>query len=147
MQEGWDGPCPNIDPHQSHEWRLAHDPADRGRRTCPGIPDPPPLRPLPTLGNTGEKLGQFAAILMDLDRCKHGRHEGDDCISCGGHSAGNVLLNCAFTGVSPNHVQIGYGMSGDPIVLPVRDAKYDPRSWRPDYLPKEKDHDRGTESS
>lgn len=28
-------------------------------------------------------------ILNDLDRCEHGRHEGDYCASCGGPSKGN----------------------------------------------------------
>lgn len=36
-----------------------------------------------------EELRLARRILGDLDRCEHGRHEGDDCSSCGGPSKGN----------------------------------------------------------
>ncbi len=64
-------------------------------------------------------------ILTDLDRCQHGRHQGDPCgpaDACTGTSAGNPHLR-------PGDV-IGYGLYGDPIVMPDRDHKHDPKAWR-----------------
>ncbi|MFJ9633740.1 hypothetical protein ACIRU8_39210 [Streptomyces sp. NPDC101175] len=64
-------------------------------------------------------------ILTDLDRCQHGRHQGDPCgpaDDCNGTSAGNPHLR-------PGTV-IGYGLRGDPIVMPDRDHKQDPKAWR-----------------
>ncbi|MFJ2007036.1 hypothetical protein [Streptomyces chartreusis] len=61
-------------------------------------------------------------ILSDLDRCQHGRHEGDPCGSCGGLSTGNPYP-------APGRV-IGHGVYGNPIVLPTRDRKTDPAAWR-----------------
>lgn len=64
-------------------------------------------------------------ILTDLDRCQHGRHQGDPCgpaDACTGTSAGNPHLK-------PGTV-IGYGLYGDPIVMPDRDHKNDPAAWR-----------------
>ncbi|MEU3283360.1 hypothetical protein [Streptomyces antibioticus] len=64
-------------------------------------------------------------ILTDLDRCQHGRHQGDPCgpaDDCTGTSAGNPHLR-------PGTV-IGYGLYGDPIVMPDRDRKHDPAAWR-----------------
>lgn len=65
-------------------------------------------------------------VLTDLDRCQHGRHHGDPCgpaDDCTGTSAGNPHLR-------PGQV-IGYGLRGDPIVMPDRDHKHDPDAWRP----------------
>lgn len=61
-------------------------------------------------------------VLTDLDRCDHGRHEGDDCATCGGPSRGNPHIR-------PGQV-IGYGLRGRPIVMPHRDVKDDPKAWR-----------------
>lgn len=64
-------------------------------------------------------------ILTDLDRCQHGRHQGDPCgpaDDCTGTSAGNPHLR-------PGAV-IGYGLRGDHIVMPDRDHKHDPAAWR-----------------
>jgi hypothetical protein len=66
--------------------------------------------------------GPWAALVADLDRCQHGRHQGDDCGSCGGHSRGNPYLR-------PGEV-IGYGLRGGSIVMPDRDYKHDPAAWR-----------------
>jgi hypothetical protein len=69
---------------------------------------------------------QLVAVLLDLDRCQHGRHQGDACgpaDACTGTSAGNPHLR-------PGAV-IGYGLRGDPIVMPDRDDKHDPKAWRP----------------
>ncbi|MFI1723891.1 hypothetical protein [Streptomyces sp. NPDC020489] len=65
---------------------------------------------------------RLVGILADLDRCQHGRHEGDPCGSCGGLSTGNPYLG-------PGRV-IGHGVYGNPIVLPTRDRKTDPAAWR-----------------
>lgn len=61
-------------------------------------------------------------ILRDLDRCEHGRHQGDDCGSCGPWSHGNPHI-------TPGSV-IGYGLRGGTIVMPDRDHKNDPAAWR-----------------
>ncbi|WP_405909589.1 hypothetical protein OG742_37305 [Streptomyces sp. NBC_00828] len=65
---------------------------------------------------------QLVGILADLDRCRHGRHEGDPCHSCGGLSTGNPHLGPGRT--------LGYGLYGNPIVLPTRDRKTNPAAWR-----------------
>ncbi|MGW0312051.1 hypothetical protein [Streptomyces flavidovirens] len=65
----------------------------------------------------------LASVLIGLDRCVHGRHEGDDCgDTCGYRSQGNPHLR-------PGSV-IGYGMRGDQIVMPSRDDKHNPAAWR-----------------
>lgn len=66
--------------------------------------------------------GVWAALVADLDRCQHGRHQDDDCGSCGGTSRGNPNM--------PTGQVIGYGLRGDQIVMPSRDHKHDPRAWR-----------------
>ena len=63
-------------------------------------------------------------VLADLDRCMHGRHEGDGCNGCGGPSKGNPNLRTGTV--------IGYGLRGDRIVMPDRDHKHDPAAWRVD---------------
>lgn len=63
-------------------------------------------------------------ILTDLDRCQHGRHQGDPCgpaDACTGTSAGNPHMQ-------PGDV-IGYSLRRGPIVMPTRDAKHDPKAW------------------
>lgn len=83
---------------------------------------------------------RFKNLLSDLDRCQHGRHEGDVCggiTGCNGPSQGNPLLpqrglltetlhrtNNAGTSV-PYTVarrQIGYTMDRRAIVVPERGA-------------------------
>ena len=76
---------------------------------------------LPTLDHRSSD-GVWAALVADLDRCMHGRHQGDDCGSCGGPSKGNHHLK-------PGTV-IGYGLRGDHIVMPDREHKHDPAAWR-----------------
>lgn len=74
---------------------------------------------------------QLVAVLADLDRCEHGRHEGDTCGSChGGTSLGNPLIH-------PDRV-IGYSRLAAPIFLPARDHKHEPAAWRTN--PTAKDH-------
>lgn len=65
---------------------------------------------------------EFVKILTDLDRCEHGRHQDDDCGSCGGLSHGNPHIR-------PGSV-IGFGLRADPIVMPTRETKHDPKAWR-----------------
>lgn len=66
----------------------------------------------------------WIGILADLDRCQHGRHQGDACgpaDDCTGTSAGNPRLR-------PGTV-IGYTLRRGPIVMPDRDHKHDPAAW------------------
>jgi hypothetical protein len=81
-------------------------------------------RHLPTLDSRSSD-GVWAALIADLDRCQHGRHQGDACgpaDACTGTSAGNPHLR-------PGAV-IGYDMRRNPIVMPDRDHKHDPAAWR-----------------
>lgn len=65
---------------------------------------------------------QLVTILFDLDRCEHGRHEGDNCNGCGGPSQGNPLVAAR---------QLGFDISGRPILLPKRSENpRDPEAWR-----------------
>jgi hypothetical protein len=78
-----------------------------------------------TLARTVADTADLVKVLTDLDRCQHGRHQGDPCgpaDACTGTSAGNPHLR-------PGSV-IGYGLYGDPIVMPDRDHKHDPKAWR-----------------
>jgi hypothetical protein len=62
-------------------------------------------------------------ILMDLDRCEHGRHSVDPCLACpGGRSTGNLLL--------PPGTVIGYSQSGHAITVPEPHNRYDWKAWR-----------------
>ena len=65
---------------------------------------------------------ELASVLSDLDRCAHGRHEGDTCADCGGPSKGNHHL--------PTGTVIGYDVHAQPIVTPGREDKHDPQAWR-----------------
>ena len=76
------------------------------------------------IGRSLAETAGLVKILTDLDRCQHGRHEGDPCgpaDACTGTSAGNPHLR-------PGTV-IGYGLRGDHIVMPDRDHKHDPAAW------------------
>lgn len=66
------------------------------------------------------ELSKWHAICVDLDRCEHGRHEGDVCSSCGGPSKGNLLIG---------HGPIGHNLSGEHIVSPPRSIRHDPDAW------------------
>lgn len=86
-------------------------------RTEPS-PTPPPL-------DHDSSDGPWAALVADLDRCQHGRHQGDPCgpaDACTGSSTGNPHLR-------PGQV-IGYGLRRDHIVMPRREDKHDPAAWR-----------------
>lgn len=69
------------------------------------------------------RIEGLAKILLDLDRCQHGRHEGDACFGCPtGFSSGNPNMTTGQV--------IGYGLDGQWIVLPDREHKHDPNAWR-----------------
>jgi hypothetical protein len=76
---------------------------------------------VPTLDSRSPD-GPWAALVADLDRCQHGRHQGDDCADCGGRSIGNAR----FEPGQP----IGYDRHGRDIVVPNRADKHDPAAWR-----------------
>lgn len=64
----------------------------------------------------------LAAVLLDLDRCEHGRHSADNCFGCpDGQSTGNLQL--------PPGTVIAQGVRG-PIVVPPNADRHDPAAWR-----------------
>lgn len=64
----------------------------------------------------------WAGLIGELDRCEHGRHEGDACgTTCGFESKGNPHMQ-------PGAV-IGYSLRRGLIVMPHRDDKYTPAAW------------------
>ncbi|HUR18866.1 MAG TPA: hypothetical protein VMZ51_08035 [Acidimicrobiales bacterium] len=66
----------------------------------------------------------LVAVLRDLDRCEHGRHEGDVCggeSGCNGPSKGNPIAQDRV---------IGFGLSRGPIRIPERGKGYDAADWR-----------------
>lgn len=66
----------------------------------------------------------LANILFDLDRCEHGRHEGDICSGekgCNGPSKGNPRIRTGDV--------IGYTMEGHCVVMPPREFRSLPESW------------------
>lgn len=65
---------------------------------------------------------RFRALIFDLDRCEHGRHEGDVCSN--GTSEGNPF--------APPGRRIGTTIDGDPIVVPEgRIDRHDIKKWKP----------------
>lgn len=70
------------------------------------------------LSASGPKL---AKLLLDLHRCKHGRLEGDPCVTCDGPSVGNEMLRPGMT--------IGHTLYGEPITVPSVEDHNDPRKW------------------
>lgn len=67
---------------------------------------------------------RLARILLDLDRCEHGRYSTDPCHWCpDGQSTGNLIL--------PPGTVIGHGLDGHPIRIPQdRDQRLDVKAWR-----------------
>lgn len=81
----------------------------------------------------------LSALIDSLDRCQHGRHEVDPCVSCpGGRSTGNPLL--------PHGEVVGYTVHGIPISVPDKGACYqDPDSWLPgEDRPVQREHETGS---
>lgn len=64
----------------------------------------------------GYALGDLVTLLLDLDRCEHGRHEGDHCSACKGPSHGNPRVN-------PDRI-IGYTLDAKPIRVPKRGEEW-----------------------
>jgi hypothetical protein len=60
-------------------------------------------------------------MVSDLDRCEHGRHEGDACSSCGGPSKGNPHLSA--------NVAIGYSIDATPYFVPPCRALSNFEAW------------------
>lgn len=87
--------------------------------------------PDPQRTETDRRTTALAKILADLDRCPHGRHEGDTCAGwrvdrpdagCeGGYSLGNPML--------PTGSRAGTTLYGQPIYMPPRDRRHDPQAW------------------
>ena len=66
---------------------------------------------------------QLAEVLLDLDRCTHGRHSVENCFGCPtGQSVGNLLL--------PAGTVIGHGHRGVPIIVPPVEDRDDWTAWR-----------------
>jgi hypothetical protein len=71
-----------------------------------------------------ERDTALAKILSDLDRCEHGRHEGDICSGtrgCNGPSRGDPIIRTGDI--------MGFTMYGQSIVMPPREKRYDPEAW------------------
>lgn len=100
----------------------------------------------------GRQQQALVRVLYDLDRCEHGRHEGDTCSGphprgCNGSSRGNPLGAIAYLdndtehrerlayiaarqgGVLPR--QIGFTIDGHPIVIPEPGLPRFPDAYRP----------------
>lgn len=73
-----------------------------------------------------QRAQRLATILYDLDRCQHGRHEGDVCSGesgCNGPSKGNPHVKTGDV--------IGYTIDRKPITMPERGRRHDPDAWVP----------------
>lgn len=69
------------------------------------------------------RLQGLATVLEDLDRCEHGRHEGDVCggaTGCNGPSHGNPF---------GTDRRIGTGLGRQPIRIPERGKGYVAEDW------------------
>lgn len=68
------------------------------------------------------RLAAWKSIVHNLNRCEHGRHQGDACFDCPeGISHGNPIL--------PVGTVIGYNHGGDEMVIPERDHWDDIDAW------------------
>lgn len=64
----------------------------------------------------------YSPLTGALDRCEHGRHVRDTCVSCpGGQSAGNLFLQPG--------IRIGTTLYGAPIVAPELADRSNPETW------------------
>lgn len=76
----------------------------------------------PTITAHDDNTCPWAKLIGELDRCEHGRHEGDACgTTCGHESKGNPHMR-------PGAV-IGYSLRRGQIVMPHREDKYTPAAW------------------
>lgn len=82
-------------------------------------------------GERRQRESGLLQVLASLDRCPHGRHEGDTCYGwtpdrpdagCrGGISLGNPML--------PTGVRVGTNLYGQTLRMPPRDRRGDPQAW------------------
>lgn len=73
---------------------------------------------------------RLVSLLLDLDRCEHGRHEGDDCVGCEGPSRGNPVIGM-WHGWHERRIGTTYGPA--PIFVPTgRFRDYDAWTTEPD---------------
>jgi hypothetical protein len=73
---------------------------------------------------------RLVKILSDLDRCPHGRHRIDDCLSCpGGRSVGNPHLPEPGDVVGYDHMGLPYYMPRGERPDPLSSTS-NPESWR-----------------
>jgi hypothetical protein len=94
---------------------------------------------LVTADEIDQRVVRLASILYDLDRCEHGRHEGDVCSGCRGRSLGNPFLQVIrhgsgrppFAQLHAEERQIGFDISGSPIFVPARADAHRPEAWAP----------------
>lgn len=80
----------------------------------------PPLEQLRRLRVETQQLQGLTRVLGDLDRCEHGRHEGDVCTACGGPSHGNQFLSDR---------RVGTNLSAQPLRVPARGKGYEADDW------------------
>lgn len=88
------------------------------------IEDMPPRTMIVNNENTPgyQRIEGLAAVLANLDRCEHGRHEYDACFDCPeGISTGNPRFG---TGE-----RIGTTVRGCPIHVPPRGFRHIPEKW------------------
>jgi hypothetical protein len=68
--------------------------------------------------------GGWRALMDDLDRCPHGRHQIDPCASCpSSGNTGNPHLKEGDV--------VGYTVYAKPIVVPASEDRFDIGKWRP----------------
>lgn len=104
--------------YQSPLATVTHAARESLDRVLGQLPQPDTQTP-PSRDRDMERLG---AILLDLDRCPHGRHTADPCADCGGKSRGNPQLR-------PGEV-IGYTVHAEPIVIPEPANRHNPKAWK-----------------
>lgn len=84
------------------------------------------LSPMEQVRNLREEVGRLqglSRVLSDLDRCEHGRHEGDVCSGvsgCNGPSHGNQFLTDR---------RVGTDLSGNALRVPERGRGYVAEDW------------------
>lgn len=67
-----------------------------------------------------QRAEALAAVLADLDRCEHGRHEGENCFGCKGPSTGNLFAQ---------ERRIGTTLGPRAIRVPERGKGHDAADW------------------
>lgn len=96
--------------------RALADAKDRATPTPPAD-----MVPAAALAEERRRANLACSVLADLDRCQHGRHEGDVCNGCGGPSKGNPRMGVNRT--------LGYDLSGRPYRVPAFGSTQTPEAW------------------